>query len=157
MIKLGPRLNNKGDTIIEVLIAILILSLVLTGAYSSSNQSLKMVTEAEQRTIALNIAQNQIEDLRAQAATPAFKSYLTVNSCFNTTTNTPNNFLASPVNNSNPCVSKNIYLSEIIYLGANILNGNAVDNSYEIIVSWASSANDKSNAQVILYYRVAYA
>ena len=57
--------NQRGDTIIEVMIALLIMAVVLTGAFVTANSSLKNDNAAEQHTVALNLAQTQLEDIRA--------------------------------------------------------------------------------------------
>jgi prepilin-type N-terminal cleavage/methylation domain-containing protein len=57
-------LNQKGDTIVEVMIAMVILAFVLTGAYTSAQYSLNNITNAENRITGLNIASGQIEALK---------------------------------------------------------------------------------------------
>lgn len=61
------RLNNLGDTIVEVLIALAVLSAVLGGAYSISNRSLTSVKQAQEHTQALKYAEQQIERLKQLA------------------------------------------------------------------------------------------
>ena len=56
-------LKQSGDTIIEVLISIAILSFILVGAYATSNHSVLVLRDAKEHTDALTIAQNQIEDV----------------------------------------------------------------------------------------------
>ena len=58
------KLNKQGDTIIEVLIAMVILAFVLTGAYESAQYSLDSIINSENRVTALNIASGQIESLK---------------------------------------------------------------------------------------------
>src|SRR3990167_10314221 len=68
------RLNSRGDTIIEILIAMAILALVLGTAYAISTQSLRTGTSAGQRSQALGYAQSQIEFIkRAQIASDVSK------------------------------------------------------------------------------------
>lgn len=55
--------SNKGDTIIEVLISIAILSTILVGAYVSVNRANMIIRDSQERLKALNIAQTQIESL----------------------------------------------------------------------------------------------
>lgn len=55
---------NKGDTIIEVMISMAILSLILGGAYFTANQSLANIRAANEHSIAINIAQSQIEEIK---------------------------------------------------------------------------------------------
>ncbi len=58
------KLNLSGDTIIEVMISMAILGLILGGAYYTSNQSLNNIRAANEHSIAVNIAQSQIEELK---------------------------------------------------------------------------------------------
>jgi prepilin-type N-terminal cleavage/methylation domain-containing protein len=57
-------LNNKGDTIIEVMISMAILGLILGGAYYTANQSLNNIRAANEHSVAANIAQSQIEEIK---------------------------------------------------------------------------------------------
>jgi len=63
------KLNQKGDTIVEVLIAMVILAFVLTGAYESSQYSLNNIRNSENRITAINLASSQIEALKSWVAT----------------------------------------------------------------------------------------
>jgi len=60
--------NTTGDTIVEVLFSILIISLILSGAFVTSNTSLLNIRAAQERQQALGIAQGQVETLRAEAS-----------------------------------------------------------------------------------------
>lgn len=70
------NLNKTGDTIVEVLIATAIVSLILGGAYATSNRSLKTTRQAEERVEAVKHTESQLEKLRVAAPNPA------VNFCF---------------------------------------------------------------------------
>jgi len=57
--------NTKGDTIIEVLLASVILSIVLAGAYSLSSRATRLNQASYERTRAANLVQEQAELLRS--------------------------------------------------------------------------------------------
>ena len=57
-------INKRGDTIIEVLLASVILSVVLAGAYSLSSRATRLNQSAYERTRASNLVQEQAELLR---------------------------------------------------------------------------------------------
>lgn len=63
------KLHQGGDTIVEVLIAITIVSLILGGAYVTSHNSLDATLDAQEHSNALQLAQAQIELLRSDATT----------------------------------------------------------------------------------------
>jgi prepilin-type N-terminal cleavage/methylation domain-containing protein len=61
--KLTP-LRQKGDTIIEVLIAISIIGFILGGAYVTSNNSLLATRDAQEHGAALQLLQTEVELLK---------------------------------------------------------------------------------------------
>lgn len=68
------HLTQNGDTIVEVLIVIAIISLVLVGAYISTNRNIASTQDAQERTQAVKLVQTQIEYLRT-ATSPAGTCY----------------------------------------------------------------------------------
>lgn len=78
------RLGNRGDTIVEVLLAIAVVSAVLGGAYVATNRSLGGVRQSQERGEALKFVEGQLERLKEAAQTdPA----LPANDVFITSTN----------------------------------------------------------------------
>lgn len=65
------RLNKTGDTIVEVLISIAIISTVLAGAYVTSNNSLRGSRQAQERGEGTKFAEEQLERLKELANNPA--------------------------------------------------------------------------------------
>ncbi len=61
--------NQRGDTIIEVLIAIAIVTTVLAGAFVSANNSFNTTQGNKDRDEALRVAQTQLERLRSIGST----------------------------------------------------------------------------------------
>ena len=61
------RHAQAGDTIVEVLIAMTIVSLVLAGAYASSNRNIRSTLDAQEHGQALKLAESQVEYLRSAA------------------------------------------------------------------------------------------
>lgn len=58
-------INNRGDTIVEVLIAIALVSAILIGAYSLSNKATQTNQLAYERSRAADFVKEQSEYLRA--------------------------------------------------------------------------------------------
>ena len=54
-------INNKGDTIVEVLIALAVLMVIIAGGYSIATRSLNGARIAQERSEATMIAQGQLE------------------------------------------------------------------------------------------------
>lgn len=59
------KLNYRGDTIVEVLLAIAVVSAVLGGAYISARSSLNATRMAQERSEATKYAEQQLERLKA--------------------------------------------------------------------------------------------
>jgi type II secretory pathway pseudopilin PulG len=58
--------SERGDTIVEVLIAIAVAAFAIGSAYAIANKSLQRAITARERNQALNIIENQIADLKAR-------------------------------------------------------------------------------------------
>lgn len=58
------RLNQAGDTIVEVLIAIAVISSVLGTAYAVVNSATKTSQQSQEHSRALAIAESQIERIK---------------------------------------------------------------------------------------------
>lgn len=61
------RLAQRGDTIVEVLISILIISIILGGAFVTTNDSQTDVQDSQEHAEALQLVESQLEQLRADA------------------------------------------------------------------------------------------
>lgn len=60
--------GNRGDTIIEVMIALAVLGSIIAGGYAIATKSLNGVRVAQERSEALKIAEGQIETLKYRFA-----------------------------------------------------------------------------------------
>lgn len=61
-------LKQRGDTIVEVLIALSIISLVITVSYATAQRSLRLGQRAQERLEAVKVAESQIETLKGMGA-----------------------------------------------------------------------------------------
>lgn len=61
------RLTSKGDTIVEVLLAIAIVSSVLTSAFVAANRAYRGTRMSQERMEALKLAETQVELLKSLA------------------------------------------------------------------------------------------
>ncbi|MEO8105621.1 MAG: hypothetical protein ABI602_04790 [Candidatus Saccharibacteria bacterium] len=60
--------NGRGDTIVEVMIALSILSFALTTSYSTVNRSMQSARNSQEHSEALQYLNSQVELARADAA-----------------------------------------------------------------------------------------
>ena len=58
--------NNRGFTLIEILISMAIISIVLFSLFTTINSSIRQNTKNEKDIKLLNIAQSEIENLRKE-------------------------------------------------------------------------------------------
>lgn len=63
-------MNMHGDTIVEVLLAIVVVSMVLGGAFVSVNRSMTGGRQSQERGEAMKLAQTQLELLKQAAKDP---------------------------------------------------------------------------------------
>ncbi len=63
--------SYKGFTLIEVLVALVLFAIALTGFASLLTGTLQANAQAKRRTAAVNLAQDKLEELRTTAAPEA--------------------------------------------------------------------------------------
>lgn len=61
--------TQRGETIIEVLLSIAVMSLVLAGSYTLANRSLLATRQSQERSEALKITESQIESFKYYLST----------------------------------------------------------------------------------------
>lgn len=147
--------NISGDTIVEVLIAIIVVSTVLAGAYASSNRSLKATRQAQEHTEALKFAQGQLEALRslgdaAFGRTSIFCIDRTTGSVNNVTSGSPGDLIANnPVTVGPSCTFNNGIDYEVAIDFTHV----GSQYSFTVFVVWPSisgNGNDKVTLSYIL-------
>jgi prepilin-type N-terminal cleavage/methylation domain-containing protein len=129
-------LGQRGDTIVEVLIAIAIISLVLVGAYATANRNANITQDTLEHSVALKLAESQIEYLRQK---PTFSG-----PCFlldGSTGTTDSCKGLKP--NGNDAANYNVTLTA---------SGTAPNITYTIAVSWESIVSSQTS-NVTMYYR----
>lgn len=63
--------STRGDTIVEVLISLLVISAILVGAFVLSQRSSRNVRDSQEHSEALGLLQAQVELLRTAASLPS--------------------------------------------------------------------------------------
>lgn len=152
------KLDIRGDTLVEVLIALAVIVLVIAGAYNSATRSLRVTRQAQERVEAVKLAENQIEQLKSLALfaiVPSQNIFIPTPYCIVDATNTvatlsgtpdPDLFmdtLADPPYSSNCRRSNNRFHVYIEYVAA--------DNLFTVRVRWERLGGGRD--QVVMVYR----
>src|SRR5665213_2078312 len=152
--KLKRRIDNaeRGDTIVEVLITTAIISLILVGAYVTTNSSLLSVRSSQEHSEALSIDESQIEGLRAN------QKLNSSGGCFVNGTFSTSNCSFGRSNQTCTVGSQVSYCYHVaISLASTSTNtsstGNITFNTYKAEVTWPSLNSTQTN-DVQLFYRM---
>lgn len=152
--------REAGDTIVEVLIAIAVISSVLAITYSIMSRNLAMMRDNQERTEAAKLAQGQLEALRARWATETGRDDLLAQAgtgfCIDTngmglpglSGGAPNNDLSTDdfaEDYPAECVSNNIF-----HIGVKLQSDGLTTATYQVTVRW--DALTGSRGQVIYAY-----
>jgi len=141
--------KQRGDTIIEVLLAMAVVGMVLGASFGTANRSLNIGRSAQERTVALKIAESQLELMKAlnkNGISPPTSDFCVVASVFQPITDTSTGVPCSDLDSS--AGGSGLYT---IVISPPLAGG-----SYQINVSWdrlggsAFSPRDEVN----LYYRL---
>lgn len=79
----SKRLNVRGDTIVEVLIAIAVVSVVLAGAFAATRRSVNATRTAQEQGEALKLAESQVELIKGAVSSGAPNILDSNNNCIN--------------------------------------------------------------------------
>jgi len=142
-------LNQRGDTIVEVLISIAVVSLVLGGAYVTTNKSLMATRASEEQSNAVKLVESQFELLKGMAATDT--GTITINGapqkfCISSaTTVAASTSAACKVDSTGaPTTTEPVY---------NITVEKQINNVYSIKADW-NSIRQTGKDQVQMFYRI---
>lgn len=130
---------SRGDTIIEVLIAVAIVSLVITSAYLIAGNRMAAVQGAQEQSFAQKLVEQQTELLRSAPVLP------TAQGCYDTTVPVPI-YVTSPTT-YDPCLVTNGGAEYTL----SIIPPSPSQTSYTIRALWENPNGQQS--QVTAYYR----
>lgn len=146
------ELKQRGDTIVEVLIAIVIVSMVLVAAYVTTTHSVNGMQDTQEHSEALQLAQAQLEYLHNSSTQP------TNNHCFLQSDGSITNGTNCVVDASGcpivTCDSSNTqpqFTLSISQTTSSLSN----EPTFEVTVRWASLLSSSQNQQnnVGLFYQ----
>ncbi len=142
----GPSKSSRGDTIVEVMMSLVVLSMILTTVYALSSRSLRAGTEANQRTEALNYAQSQVDLLiNAKNTDPNFATNYQVSQPFCLNTDGTKNTAAQATTNK-LC---NSYNGSQYNVGVSYNN-----NLFTVTAQWDNPDAPNGTANLNLYYKL---
>ncbi|HJP95756.1 MAG TPA: prepilin-type N-terminal cleavage/methylation domain-containing protein [Candidatus Saccharimonadales bacterium] len=143
------RSNQRGDTIVEVLISIAVISMILGGAYVTTNNSLRAERGAQERTDASKLVESQIEALKNLADTGDTTIFNTSGFCI-----TGGTTVSTSVKTNNTCKfnatgSNNNTVQPVYYISIT-RNG----NTFTVNNSWDSIETSGQTDSVQMVYKV---
>lgn len=147
---------QMGDTIVEVIMAVAVTSVVLAGSFVAVNRSLKTTRAAQERGEAVATASSQIERLKYLSANPKSGSDILQNGLFCVTSSFTTPQLTDPSVSDDDslggCQTSGLFVSSITY--------DNTSHIYQIRVLWPNATG--TNAvdgypgydQLKMYYRI---
>lgn len=141
--------NQRGDTIVEVLLAMTVLALVVGTAYSISSRALTQSQRAQERMQAVKYAEGQIERLKYLASSENQQTYnqLVLDLSTKYECIKDDNTLAElkPVEPLNGCIKDGLY--QLAFR-----NYDSATKTFEFKVEWDAFRSDGKD-NVTYYYR----
>jgi prepilin-type N-terminal cleavage/methylation domain-containing protein len=144
---------QRGDTIIEVLICVLIISMILAGAYTTVQRSAVGIRNSQEHAEVLKLLQSQVEQLRNNSASTT-STIFTVNLPFCmadgvavSTTLQPGAAKCDQDSGGKPNTTEPIYhmsIKRATSTGGGVL--------FSVRADWASVTN--TPAQTTIFYRL---
>lgn len=133
------KLNNLGDTMIEVMMCLVIAGLVFGGAYTTARRSTNGVSTSGERISALKIAETQAELIRDQQVARFGATF-----CFDSS----NTMLTVP-----SCTIDSFYSATITPPSSNPTPANGIQTfNYKIEVIWPSLSGGKNKVTLLYSY-----
>jgi prepilin-type N-terminal cleavage/methylation domain-containing protein len=140
--------SQRGDTLVEVLIAITVVSMVLVTAYATTTRNVDSMQDTQEHSEALQLAQTQIEYLHnvSKAGRPASGG------CFNNSGTAVAHLNSGCLVDAsdNPTTTQPQFTIQI----SNTYNAVTGLTVYSVQVTWPSLSNGINN-NVTLYYQQA--
>ncbi|HSX43099.1 MAG TPA: prepilin-type N-terminal cleavage/methylation domain-containing protein [Candidatus Saccharimonadales bacterium] len=130
--------NERGDTLVEVLIAMAIISLVLVGAYVTSNRNAATLQATQEREQAQRVVEAQLELLRNSGT-------ITSGNCFDPISGSQTSGAGCDIKSSTTNSGATYKLS---------ITG-PVGGVYTVMARWTSlNSNTDLDSSVTMYYRL---
>ncbi|HEX5743864.1 MAG TPA: prepilin-type N-terminal cleavage/methylation domain-containing protein [Candidatus Saccharimonadales bacterium] len=132
-------LDNRGDTIIEVMIVLAVLGMALGISYATANRSLSDARQAQENSQATALLQAQAESLRSMAGNPS---------------SSPDNIYRAGsfcVGDDGHVTTSNCSLGEASRYKVDITWGGAATDTFVIKASWEDVSGDITDTNTLIY------
>jgi type II secretory pathway pseudopilin PulG len=135
------ELKQTGDTIVEVLFALIVIGIVLTGGFSVVTHSILDEQDAQEHSYALGLVQSQIEQLRAYVLYNPTAPLLSTAGC-----------MASSVPATGSACIEPLNTTEHYQVSIEL---NKTDNVYNVSATWPSLVTGNSSQdEITIPYRI---
>lgn len=136
----GPTPSQRGDTIIEVMVALAVLGLALSISYATAHRSLLNIRQAQENSIASSLVQSQVEAVRvlSNAGPPGSNNLYNPGASF-----CMYNGAYEPLPSPN-CTFDSLYQIEITH-------PNGDKNSFMVTAQWPDVLNEGTDVVTMNY------
>lgn len=127
-------LSQRGDTLVEVLIAMAVVSSVLGAAYVSANRSLQASRASQERGEAIRIIESQAEQVKVFSSSSGGGGMFDIFNTFCIAMNGPNEGNKKVISGSTPECSQGFYQTSITYTAPS--PAGSLNDYFTIRVQW---------------------
>lgn len=141
------KLKQRGDTIVEVMIALAILGSAISIAYVTASRSLTNTRQAQEAAVGTTIAQTQLEQLRSKASTsiPTDDIYQAAGTKFCIDINGTNR-VTTDLTKCEFTFDDNGAVYNVV-----ILHEETQNNKFTIKVTWPNVSGDGDDSATLIY------
>lgn len=147
------KVSERGDTIVEVILAMALLSMIIFIAWGTTNRATQISTNARKRVVMVNALKEQAEIIKSVYRQPNGSTASIIDSLPETDEPAPN-----PCNDANMSASPTTIASAFHYKTDGI-NVSAPDTNYKVVEGddgarvWIQYVNDPEGRYVDFYVR----
>jgi prepilin-type N-terminal cleavage/methylation domain-containing protein len=140
---------SRGDTIVEVMIVLAILGLAISICYATAHRSLLNARQAQENSIATDLAQSQIETIRALAGANDPANNVFQAGPFCTYLNSGAYTVVTPVTNPDTSYKTECTRENSLYQIA-VRYDNAA-NTFKVVITWPDVLGEGNDTVTQIY------
>jgi len=141
---------ERGDTLVEVLIAILVVTVVLVAGYVTTTQNIDTMQDTQEHSEALQLAQTQLEYLHDSTAQPTAgnECFVAVGALNGTLESSNSSYCKVTSGGNTASIGQPAFQIDISPLGA------TSPGTYDVLVEWTGlNSSQNNNDKVTLFYQ----